>query len=73
MDEKRTTVTELHMGSKARLTIAEQALEAEKKSSDDKIRSCEERQAAIYAERIRSFNDFLKQRLAPSVRLTKRT
>ena len=41
MDEKLTTVTELYMGLKARLTIAEQALEAEKKSSEDKVRSCD--------------------------------
>ena len=52
------------MGSKARYTIAEQALEAEKKASEDRIRSIEEKQAAMFAERIRSYNDFLRKRLA---------
>lgn len=64
MDEKLSTVTELYMGSKARYTIAEQALEAEKKATMDRIRSVEEKQAAMFAERIQTYNDFLRKKLA---------
>ena len=64
MHENLGTVTELYKGSKARLTIAEQALKNEKKLTEEKVKSCEERHASMWSDRTKKYINSFKERLA---------